>query len=253
MFDLRLIRAEVLKLRRRRGMVALAAVLTVGVVALAYAVSAIQHAGNPAKYGPAGGLHNYRDALQVILMLTIVAGAIVGSTAGAQDIESGVFRDLAATGRSRIALFGARVSGAWGIVLPIAAAAAALAGAGAVVLAGSTVAPTAAALVEGSAGILAAAAISSAVAVGLCALVGSRGPVIAILLAMHLIFEPQLQGAGFLGDARRALPISAINRIGDQAKDLDYTLALGTAIAVVAAWTVAALAAGAWRTRTREI
>jgi hypothetical protein len=77
--------------------------------------------------------------------------------------------------------------------------------------------------------------------------------VIAILLAMHLIFEPQLQGAGFLGDARRALPISAINRIGDQAKDLDYTLALGTSIAVVIAWAVAALAAGAWRTRTREI
>src|SRR5690349_7787876 len=143
MLDLRLIRAEVLKLRRRRGMVALAAILTVGVVALAYAVSAIQHAGNPGKYGAAGGLHNYRDALEVIVMLTIVAGSIVGSTAGAQDIESGVFRDLAATGRSRLALFGARVAGAWGIVLPIAAAAAALLAAGAVVLAGSTVAPTA--------------------------------------------------------------------------------------------------------------
>ncbi len=88
---------------------------------------------------------------------------------------------------------------------------------------------------------------------GLAALVGSRGPVIAILLAMHLIFEPQLQGAGFLGDARQALPISAINRIGDQAGDLDYSLALGTSIAVVLAWIAAALAAGAWRTKTREI
>ena len=76
---------------------------------------------------------------------------------------------------------------------------------------------------------------------------------IAILLAMHLIFEPQLQGAGFLGDARQALPISAINRIGDQAGDLDYSIALGTSLAVVAAWIAAALAAGAWRTKTREI
>ena len=101
--------------------------------------------------------------------------------------------------------------------------------------------------------VLASGLLGAALAVGIAALVGSRGPVIAILLAMHLIFEPQLQGAGFLGDARQALPISAINRIGDQAKDLDYTLALGTSVAVVTAWTVAALAAGAWRTRTREI
>ena len=55
MFDLRLIRAEVLKLRRRRGMLAIVAGITLGVVALAFGVSAIQHAGNPAKYGPAGG------------------------------------------------------------------------------------------------------------------------------------------------------------------------------------------------------
>ena len=71
--------------------------------------------------------------------------------------------------------------------------------------------------------VLTSGLLGAALAVGIAALVGSRGPVIGILLAMHLIFEPQLQGAGFLGDARQALPISAINRIGDQAKDLDYT------------------------------
>ena len=38
MLDLRLIRAEVLKLRRRRGMLAIAAALTLGVIALAFAV-----------------------------------------------------------------------------------------------------------------------------------------------------------------------------------------------------------------------
>ena len=65
--------------------------------------------------------------------------------------------------------------------------------------------------------LLSSGLLGAALAVGIAALVGSRGPVIAILLAMHLIFEPQLQGAGFLGDARQALPISAINRIGDQA------------------------------------
>ena len=120
-------------------------------------------------------------------------------------------------------------------------------------LADGTPTPHVGDVVEALAMVLASGAVGAALAVGLAALVGSRGPVIAILLAMHLIFEPQLQGAGFLGDARQALPISAINRIGDQAGDLDYSLALGTSIAVVLAWIVAALAAGAWRTKTREI
>ena len=69
MFDLRLIRAEILKLRRRRGMLAIAAVLTLGVVALAFGVSAIQHAATPATYGPAGGAASFDDAMGVLALL----------------------------------------------------------------------------------------------------------------------------------------------------------------------------------------
>jgi ABC-type transport system involved in multi-copper enzyme maturation permease subunit len=251
MFDLRLIRAEVLKLRRRSGMLALVTALTLGVVALAFTVTTIQHAGNPARYGPAGGLTNYQNAIQVLLVLAIVAGAIVGSTAGAQDIESGVFRDLAATGRSRLALFGARVTGAWGIMVPVAAIAATAAGVGAVALAGSAAAPGASALVAGTAGVLAAGMVSTAVAVGLCALVGSRGPVIAIMLAFSLGLATVLQGISFLGDARKAIPNVALDRIAHHPGPVHVTLAV--AIVVLAAWVAAAFAAGAWRTKTREI
>jgi ABC-type transport system involved in multi-copper enzyme maturation permease subunit len=251
MFDLRLIRAEVLKLRRRRGMLAIVAGITLGVVALAFGVSAIQHAGNPGKYGPAGGAASFKDAMNVVMLLTIVAGAIVGSTAGAQDIESGVFRDLAATGRSRIALFGARVTGAWAVVLPLAAlSAAAMAGAS-IGLAGSLPAPTAAAIMAGTLGLLATAALSSAAAVGLSALIGSRGPVIAIVLAFNLAIAQMLVGISFLGDVRQALPTVALARIAHANADVPTTL--GVAIAVTAAWIAAAFAAGAWRTTTREI
>ena len=251
MFDLRLIRAEVLKLRRRRGMLAIAAGITLGVVALAFGVSAIQHAGNPGKYGPAGGAASFQDAINVLVLLTIVAGAIIGSTAGAQDLESGVFRDLAATGRSRIALFGARVTGAWAIVLPLAAlSAAAIAGAS-VLLAGSLAAPTTASIVAGTLGLLATAALSSAVAVGLSALIGSRGPVIAIVLAFNLAIAQMLIGISFLGDVRQAIPTVALARIAHTSGDVHTTL--GVAVAVLAAWIAAALAAGAWRTKTREI
>jgi ABC-type transport system involved in multi-copper enzyme maturation permease subunit len=251
MFDLRLIRAEVLKLRRRRGMLAIAAAITLGVVALAFGVTAIQHAGDPAKYGPAGGAASFKDAMNVVMLLTIVAGAIVGSTAGAQDIESGVFRDLAATGRSRLALFGARVSGAWAIVLPLAALSAAAMAAASVSLAGSLAAPTATEILAGTCGLLATAALSSAVAVGLSALIGSRGPVIAIVLAFNLAIAQILVGISLLGGARQAIPTVALGRIGHANADVHTTL--GVAIAVTVAWVAAAFAAGAWRTSTREI
>jgi ABC-type transport system involved in multi-copper enzyme maturation permease subunit len=251
--DLRLIKADVLKLRRRRGMLAVAAGLTLGILLLAFTVITLQHGADPMKNAPAGGAKGFADSLQIVSLMLFLVGAIIGATAGAQDLDTGVFRDLAATGRSRTALFLSRVCGAWVIVGGLALVTIAVDVAGAFLLADGTATPHLGDIVNATAMILASGAVGTALAVGLAALVGSRGPVIAILLATHLIFETQLTGAGFLGDARKALPISAINGIGDQAKDFDYTMALGTSIAVIAAWIVAALAAGAWRTRTREI
>jgi len=252
--NLRLIQAEVLKLRRRRGMLAVALVLTLGLLAVAYTVGVIQHGGNPGRYDAPGGLAGFEDSLTFLSVMGFIMAAIVGSTAGSHDIDSGVFRDLAATGRSRTALFLARVGGAWVVVGAILAVALAGDVAGAFAFADGTATPGAGDIAQGVAMILVSGALGAALAVGLAALFGSRGPVIGILIAAHLVFEPQLQGAGFLGDARQAIPTSALNRIGDQATEgLDYRVALGTAIAVVLAWVAVALAAGAWRTRTREI
>jgi ABC-type transport system involved in multi-copper enzyme maturation permease subunit len=253
MLDLRLIAADVLKLRRRRGMLAISLLLTFGLMAVAFAVMAIQHGGNPVKYGPAGGLENYREDVGVIVLMGLVIGAIVGATAGTQDIESGVFRDLAATGRSRLALFGSRVMGAWAIVLPILALTAAFAAAGTVILAGSLAAPGGAALIAGTAAVLASGALSTAMAVGLSALVGSRGPVIGILLGFYLAAQPLLQAMGILGDLRQGIPEVAVNRIGDLPPGPAGHVALGVAIVVLIAWSAVALGLGAWRTKTREI
>jgi ABC-type transport system involved in multi-copper enzyme maturation permease subunit len=253
MLDLRLIAADVLKLRRRRGMLAISLLLTLGLMAVAFVVMAIQHGGNPARYGPAGGLANYRDDIGVVALMGLVVGAIIGATAGTQDIESGVFRDLAATGRSRLALFAARVAGAWLVVLPILALTAGLTAASTVALAGSLDAPGAGALTAGTAAVLVSAALSTAMAVGLSALVGSRGPVIGILLAFYLAVQPLLEAMGLLGDLRHAIPEVAVNRIGDLAPGPAGHVALATAIAVVVAWSAVALSLGAWRTKTREI
>jgi len=252
MLDLRLISAESLKLRKRHGMVALAIALTVGLAVLVFTVTAVQHAGNAGKYPPAGGLAHYRDAIGFLMLMTLVVGAIVGSTAGAADLESGVFRDLAATGRSRIALFGSRIPGAWTIVLPIAAGAAAIAGVASVALAGSLAAPSAGALIAGTFALLLAAALGSALAVGLAALFGSRGPVIATLLAVELAISPILGSLTFLGSARQVLPGEALDRIG-QISQHAVPIALPIAMLVIAGWAAIAFTVGAWRTRTQEI
>jgi hypothetical protein len=252
--DLRLISADLLKLRRRRGMVSLTLLATLGSMLIGFAVLTIQHAGDPARYGPAGGLENYQGAIDFLSAMCLIAGAIVGATAGTQDMESGVFRDLAATGRSRMALFGSRVLGGWALGLPLAALAATLAAVGGTVLSGSLPAPGVEALASGTAMALSAMALSTALGVGIAALVGSRGPVIGIMLAIELAVVPLLQQVGFLGGARQLLPTVALNRIGDLPPTVaGLHVALGSAVAVTLGWAVAALAAGAWRTRTREI
>ncbi|HEX3874940.1 MAG TPA: hypothetical protein VHW26_12385 [Solirubrobacteraceae bacterium] len=252
MFDLRLIRADALKLRRRYGMLATSLVLTVGMAILVFAVEIVQHADNPLKHSPAGGLHNYQGAIGFLTVMIFIVAAIVGSTAGSQDIETGVFRDLAATGRSRIALFGSRIPGAMAIVLPIAAVVATLTAVVGIALAGPLAAPSAGAIAGGTAALLASGALGCFVAVGLAALIGSRGPVIAIVLGFELAISPLLSSIGFLGDVRQILPANALDRIGDQAHR-SVSMAIATSIVVLIAWAAAAFAAGAWRTRTNEI
>ncbi len=97
MFDLRLIRAEILKLRRRPGLLAVTGVLAFVSVAVYYAVVIALHAGDPANHAAAGGIDGFKDAMGLLSMTAAVAGVLVGATAGGADIEAGVFRDLVAT------------------------------------------------------------------------------------------------------------------------------------------------------------
>jgi hypothetical protein len=244
MTDLRLIRAELLKLRRRHGMVALCALLTVGTVLIFFGVLVGLHGLD------AGGATRFADATGALTMVAGVIGIIVGATAGGADIEAGVFRDLAATGRSRNALFLARVPGALALVLPLLAAAVALAALLATALAGGHPAPSGRDVLEGFAAVLTAGALLTAISVGLAAVMGSRGMVIGIALTFQLGVSPILAQIEALHDARAALPAVAVARIqGELAGEVAYL----TAVLVVLAWATVALATGAWRSRTQEI
>ena len=164
----------------------------------------------------------------VLAMTGAVAGTLVGATAGGADIEAGVFRDLAATGRSRGALFGARVPGAWAVLVPAVLAGVVVSAALALALHGTAPVP-AGAILSGGAAALVSALLLSAASVGLAALAGSRGMVIGVVLAFQLGLSPILVDVG-IGDGRYAIPSVAIARIGGA---LSNDVALGVAIAVV--------------------
>jgi len=255
----RLAGAEFLKVRKRRGLVALTAFLTVGAVVLAGGVLAVLHAADPAKYGPAGGLGNLANAGFIVSSLGAVAAVLVGATMGAGDLQAGVFRDLVATGRSRLALFTARIPGGLALLWPLVAVAWAAACAGSVLLAGPNPPPGLAVMIEGGLWVLLATAVSYLMALGLASLAGTRSATVGILLAWQFAVTPLALGVAKLGVLRDGLLTAGLDRMipagllpGARPDPVSATMSIAVAVAVIAAWAVVPLVAGAWRTCTRD-
>ena len=163
---LRLASAEFLKLRKRRGLVVSALVLTVAPMIVAYIVLAILHATDPVKYGPPGSLENFSGSMEVLTQLSAVAAILVGATLGAGDLGAGVFRELVVTGRSRLALFAARVPAGLALLLPLVGGAFAITAAAATLLAGSAEAPSGSLLAHSAGWLALVTAPSFALALG---------------------------------------------------------------------------------------
>ncbi len=144
----RLVSAELLKLRKRRGLVLSGLALTALPMIVAYTVLLIVHAANPAKHGPAGGLNNLSGSMDVLTTLSGVAAILIGATLGAGDLGSGVFRELVVTGRSRLALFAARIPAGLAVVWALVGAGFAVTASASTVFAGSLQSPGATLLIE---------------------------------------------------------------------------------------------------------
>ena len=255
----RLVTAEFLKIRKRRGLVALAVLLTVGAVVMAGAVLAVLHAADPAKYGPAGGLGNLGNATYLLSTLGTVTAVLVGATMGAGDLQAGVFRDLVATGRSRLALFAARIPGGLALLWPLVTVSWVVAAAGSVLLAGSHPHPGLVVMVQGGAWVLLATTVVYLIALGLASLAGSRSATVGIVLAWQLAVTPLALGAAKLGVLREGLLTAALDRVipagllpGARPDPVSPTMSIAVAAVVIAAWAIIPLAAGAWRTKTRD-
>ena len=270
---LRLLNAEFLKLRKRRGLVISGLVLTVLPMLIAYTTLVVLHANNPVKHDAAGGMANFSGSMEILMVLSAVAAILVGSTLGTGDLGAGVFRELVVTGRSRLALFAARVPAGLGLLVLIVGSAFAITAIASTVFAGSEgpqreqvapgawemspgyLAPSGALLLKSAGWLALSTAVAMVLALGVASLVGSRGTSIGILVGWWIAAMPILQAMGVLGSLRQGIVGAAIDRIGPVPlvpSDPAVSMSVLAAIAVLVAWAAVPLGIGAWRTVTRD-
>jgi hypothetical protein len=117
-----MIATRFMELRRRRGLIATVTLVTVGIPTLFLAVRLILHAIAPNTYGPAGGYDIYTAlSAGVLYVFGFIVAAALGCTAGSVDLTDGMFRHLVVTGRSRLALYLARIPAGLAIIVPLVA------------------------------------------------------------------------------------------------------------------------------------
>jgi ABC-type transport system involved in multi-copper enzyme maturation permease subunit len=252
----RLLRAEFLKLTRRRGLMIAAAALTAGAVLAFLGTVEGLHLANPTQYGPPGGYAGLTHGVYILEELAAVAAILIGAAAGADDMSAGVFRNLVSTGRSRAALFLARIPAGLVISVVLTLAAYALVTAASVGLAGTVPVPPGSLLLDGGAWLTLNTVMAFLLGLGLAVVLGSRSTTIAILLGLTLVVTPIVAQISPLPNFRQALPGIALFQVEPAALGPigRYTLTMTpVAIAVVlSAWAALAVGAGLWRTMTRD-
>jgi ABC-type transport system involved in multi-copper enzyme maturation permease subunit len=255
----RMVGADFLKLRKRRGTLIWALVLALLPLLVYFIVRAAQHSSSPAEHGPAGGIAGYTDALRILaLFFGPLAAIMIGTDGGAGDLAAGVFRDLVVTGRSRVALFAARVPAALGLCWLVIGAGYLLLLIGTLVFAGSSPDPGSSLFLNGLAFTLLSTGVICVVAVGFSSLTGSRPAALTVLIGWQLVASPVLANISSLGSSRKLVlsqaivhfsPVSTGDRGG---RGATVTMSSATAIFVIAVWIMMFAALGAWRTRTMD-
>lgn len=180
---------------------------------------------------------------------------MVGAELGAGDLAAGVFREQVVTGRSRLALFLAKVPVALAVTLVLAAVAFAITAGAAFLFASNLPTPSFSVVIGAAGWVAVATSVTALIALGLSSLLGSRPATITTLMAWELVLSLQLVGASALGHVRYVLLNSALSDLtpgplaGNQAP---ISMPAIVAVVVLAGWAVVLPTLGAWRTRTRD-
>jgi hypothetical protein len=253
---MRMVSSEFLKLRKKRSTMLWALFLGAGSMVIYYAYAALDHASDPAHHGAAGGTLGFARGLQgLAILIGPLAAAMIGTEAGAGDIASGVFRDLVATGRSRLALFLARIPAAIIVTFGCLALGLALSAVASFVFADGSPTPHAGLIASGAGWVLLADGIVCVIAAGLGSLTGSRAITLTALIGWELVLSPQLLQAASFGSARKGLLDAALVQIEPHPLPNGtphLSMSMGLVVVVMALWPLVIGAFGAWRTATRD-
>jgi hypothetical protein len=117
-----MIATRLMELRKRRGLMTALIVVFIGLPTIFLGIRLIMHAVNPKAYSPAGGYDVFNNVVDgVLFIFGFIVAATLGCFAGSVDLTEGVFRHLVVTGRSRVALYLARIPAGLAILIPLVA------------------------------------------------------------------------------------------------------------------------------------
>lgn len=250
-----MVAAELLRLRKKRGLIALVLVAVLAPIVISVGYDVLKHASDPAHHGPAGGMNTFGRLLDLLgVFMGPVAAVLIGAEAGAGDLAAGVFRDNVLTGRSRLALFLSRIPGAVAVTVSVVAIGFAVGLACVFGFAGGLPTPDASLILQSLGWLALANSIVCVIAIGVASLTGSRPGTITALIAWELVLSPLIVQATSLGTFRRGLLDSALLFLkpGPATGAPLIPMPVAVAILVAIVWLGVACAAGAWRTQTRD-
>jgi hypothetical protein len=117
-----MIATRMMELRKRRGLMIALVLVNIGIPTVFLTVRLLAHAFAPHSYGPAGGYDIFSNLVAgVMFIFGFIVAATLGCTAGSVDLTEGMFRHLVVTGRSRLALYLARIPAGLAIIVPLVA------------------------------------------------------------------------------------------------------------------------------------
>jgi hypothetical protein len=267
-----LIGAKLLDLRKRRVLMALTVLFTVGLPVLFYGIRAIYHLSDPAHYGPAGTPSAFATAGTLMAEFGFIAAVVLGATAGTDDLTDGMFRHLVITGRSRLALYLARVPAGLTILLSLAAVGFTVAA----LVTGFLNSPHAPGALAPSAGALAGAGlwlelyllIGFMVGLGLGVLMGQRTVPVVLLIVLEIVLTPALADHalphfvngerlifGVAMDQLKPAVLAGGSTVGPGGGPRELhipPMPTWAVVTVLVGWIVGSLAIGAWKMATRD-
>jgi hypothetical protein len=265
-----LIGAKFLELRKRSVLMTVTTAFTIGLPVIFYGIREISHLSDPARYGPAGTHDAFATVGTLMAEFWFIVAVLLGATAGTDDLTDGMFRHLVITGRSRLALYLARIPAGLSILLPLAAAGFTVAALATAFLGSAEPASAVTALpgdmIRSGLWLELYLVIGFTVGLGLGVLMGQRTVPVVLLTVWQIIITPALTDhllphlinaqrlvVGVAMDQLKPTVLAAGIRVGPTGgKFVLPPMPTWAMTAVIVGWIIGWLAIGAWKMATRD-